>query len=211
MGMLQFRLERFLTRVDEVLLVTDERGRVRALDFGDYEERLLRLLRLHYGVDAVALVEQHAAPPAKTAARLALESYFVGDLHALDALVVETGGTVFQRQVWSELRKIPVGQTLSYGQLAQHIGRPTAVRAVGLANGANPVGIVVPCHRVIGANTSLTGYAGGLHRKHWLLQHEGALKRKAPRSVKRQPRKPSAQKPTVDWVWGAVSEDPPKI
>ena len=185
--MLQFRLERFQTRVDEVLLVTDDQGRVRALDFGDYEQRLSRLLRLHYGADAVAFVEHDGAAQPKTAARLALESYFTGDFQALDELVVETGGTVFQRQVWSELRKIPVGQTLSYGQLAARIGRPTAVRAVGLANGANPVGIVVPCHRVIGTNASLTGYAGGLHRKQWLLQHEGVLNVKPPRSVPGSP------------------------
>jgi len=171
--MLQFRLERFATRVDQVLLVTDEQGRVRALDFGDYEERMLRLLRLHYGAGTVALVERQAPEHAKSAARRALEAYFAGDLAALDELVVETGGTAFQRQVWAELRKIPVGHTLHYGQLAERIGRPTAARAVGLANGQNPVGIVVPCHRVIGSNASLTGYAGGLARKHWLLQHEG--------------------------------------
>ncbi len=83
-------------------------------------------------------------------------------------------GTPFQRDVWAALREIPVGKTLSYGALAAKIGRPKAVRAVGLANGANPIGIVVPCHRVIGADSSLTGYGGGLDRKRWLLNHEGA-------------------------------------
>jgi methylated-DNA-[protein]-cysteine S-methyltransferase len=169
----RFRLERFRTCVDEVLLVSDAMERVRALDFGDYEERMLRLLRLHYGADAVALVQRDGPAHPPSIARRALESYFAGDLSALDDLVVETAGTPFQRRVWSELRKIPVGQTINYGQLAERIGRPTAVRAVGLANGANPVGIVVPCHRVIGSNASLTGYAGGLARKHWLLTHEG--------------------------------------
>jgi methylated-DNA-[protein]-cysteine S-methyltransferase len=185
----RFRLERFGTRIDEVLLVTDEQQRVRALDFGDYHERMLRLLRLHYGADAIALVEHDdpASPPSR--ARQALEAYFAGDLNALDGLEVETGGTPFQRQVWSELRNIPVGQTLNYGQLAERIGRPTAVRAVSHANGANPVGIVVPCHRVIGSNASLTGYAGGVHRKHWLLTHEGVPNVKAP-SVREQ--RPSA-------------------
>src|SRR5207244_8999417 len=81
----------------------------------------------------------------------------------------------FQRQVWSALRQIPCGQTWSYGELACHIGRPKAVRAVGLANGANPIGIVVPCHRVIGKDGTLTGYGGGIERKEWLLAHERAL------------------------------------
>ena len=79
----------------------------------------------------------------------------------------------FQREVWAALRAIPVGATTSYGRLAAAIGRPKAVRAVGLANGSNPIGIVVPCHRVIGADASLTGYGGGLERKRWLLEHEG--------------------------------------
>lgn len=180
--MFRFRLERLCTHVDEVLLVTDAQQRVRALDFGDYHERMMRLLRLHYGADAVVLVEQTDAASPPSQARQALEAYFAGNLSALDALEVETRGTPFQRLVWSELRKIPVGYTINYGQLAERIGRPTAVRAVGHANGANPVGIVVPCHRVIGTNASLTGYAGGVHRKHWLLTHEGVPNVRSPRS-----------------------------
>jgi len=101
-----------------------------------------------------------------------LDAYFAGRLEAIDAILVKTGGTAFQRAVWSALRRIPVGQTTSYGALAAAIDRPRAVRAVGLANGSNPIGVVVPCHRVIGANGSLTGYAGGLERKRWLLAHE---------------------------------------
>ena len=93
---------------------------------------------------------------------------------AIHGLLVETGGTVFQRSVWAALREIPVGQTLSYGALATRLQCPKAVRAVGLANGANPVGIVVPCHRIIGSDGSLTGYGGGVARKRWLLNHEGA-------------------------------------
>ena len=89
------------------------------------------------------------------------------------ALPVETGGTEFQREVWRALRAIPAGETRSYGALASSIGRASAVRAVGLANGANPIGVVVPCHRVIGQNGALTGYAGGIERKRWLLAHEG--------------------------------------
>ena len=102
----------------------------------------------------------------------AISNYFEGNLSAIDTLPVETGGTPFQQEVWRALRTIPCGTTTSYGKLAENIGRPTAVRAVGLANGANPVSVVVPCHRVIGANGSLTGYGGGIERKRWLLDHE---------------------------------------
>ena len=93
---------------------------------------------------------------------------------ALDALPVAAGGTPFQQQVWALLRRIPVGTTTTYAAIAAEMGRPTAVRAVARANATNPVGIVVPCHRVIGTDGRLVGYAGGLHRKRWLLAHEGA-------------------------------------
>jgi methylated-DNA-[protein]-cysteine S-methyltransferase len=105
----------------------------------------------------------------------ALRSYFAGDLGALDRVEADTGGTPFQRLVWTALRRIPAGTTWSYARLAREIGRPSATRAVAAANAANPVSIVVPCHRVIGADGSLTGYGGGLARKRWLLVHEGAL------------------------------------
>jgi methylated-DNA-[protein]-cysteine S-methyltransferase len=105
----------------------------------------------------------------------ALGAYFAGDLKAIDALPVDTEGTAFQQAVWSELRRIPVGRTTCYSELATRIGRPAAVRAVGAANGANPVAVVVPCHRVIGKDGGLTGYGGGLERKAWLLRHEGVL------------------------------------
>nr|QQZ49293.1 methylated-DNA--[protein]-cysteine S-methyltransferase [Phenylobacterium glaciei] len=93
---------------------------------------------------------------------------------AFDGVAWATNGTDFQRKVWDALCTIPAGETLSYKGLAERIGKPSAMRAVGLANGSNPVAIVVPCHRVIGANRSLTGYGGGLPRKKWLLSHEGA-------------------------------------
>lgn len=114
------------------------------------------------------LAEADADPPA------ALVAYFLGDLHAIDALAVDLAGTPFQMEVWRALRQIPVGSTLSYGELAARIGRPSAVRAVAAANGANPVAIVVPCHRVIASTGKLHGYAGGLHRKSWLLQFEAS-------------------------------------
>jgi methylated-DNA-[protein]-cysteine S-methyltransferase len=102
----------------------------------------------------------------------ALAQYFAGSLTALDAVAVRTGGSTFQRRVWAALREIPAGSTTSYGWLAALLEIPNASRAVGLANGANPIAIVVPCHRVIGADGSLTGYGGGLARKRWLLDHE---------------------------------------
>lgn len=105
----------------------------------------------------------------------ALAGYFAGDLVALDALTVAPAGSDFQQRVWALLRTIPPGETRSYGDLARQLGQPGAARAVGLANGANPIAIIIPCHRVIGANGTLTGYAGGMARKAWLLRHEGAL------------------------------------
>lgn len=166
-----FTLDRIASPVGEVLLVVDSEGAVRALDFADYEARMLRLLQRHYG--PVELTPGQAPD----GVRAALDAYFGGDARALDGLAVRTGGTDFQRTVWAALRTIPAGETRSYGQLAAAIGKPAAVRAVGLANGANPVGVIVPCHRVVGANGTLTGYAGGLERKRWLLAHEGAAGR----------------------------------
>ena len=103
-----------------------------------------------------------------------LQRYFDGDIAALDAIPVDPGGTPFQADVWRALRQVPAGTTVSYGELARRIGRPSATRAVGLANGQNPIAVVIPCHRVIGSDGSLTGYGGGLDRKRWLLHHESA-------------------------------------
>ena len=162
----QFVLDRIQTPVGEALVVVDGDGAVRALDFHDYEPRMMRLLARHYG--EVVLVDGAAPAPV----RAAVVAYFGGDTRALDALPIATGGTAFQREVWAALRAIPAGETRTYGQLAAAIGRPTAMRAAGLANGQNPIVVIVPCHRVIGANGTLTGYAGGLERKRWLLDHE---------------------------------------
>ena len=166
-------LDRAATPVGEVLLVTDGVGAVRALDFADDEDRMTRLLARH--APGASMKAGRAPEPVRTA----LERYFGGDVHALDGLTVTTGGTDFQRSVWKALRAIPAGETRTYGQLAAAIGSPKAVRAVGLANGRNPVALIVPCHRVIGANGTLTGYAGGLERKRWLLQHEGICRLRA--------------------------------
>jgi methylated-DNA-[protein]-cysteine S-methyltransferase len=162
-------LDRIATPVGEVLLVTDGDGAVRALDFADYETRMMRLLARHCGPDPV-LIEARAPETV----RQAVQTYFAGEVRALDHVAVKTGGTTFQKSVWAALRAIPPGETRSYGQLAAAIGSPRAVRAAGLANGQNPIAVIVPCHRVIGANGALTGYAGGLDRKRWLLQHERA-------------------------------------
>jgi len=161
-------VDRVPSPLGTLLLVCDGAGRVRALDFGDHESRMLRLLRRHQGARGDTLAEGRAP----RAVADALGAYFAGRLDAVDGLRVHTGGTDFQRRVWAALRTIPPGATTSYGRLAAALGRPAAARAVGLANGANPVGIVVPCHRVIGANGALTGYGGGIERKRWLLEHE---------------------------------------
>lgn len=142
-------------------------GRLVALDFEGNADRLRRLLTRRFG--AVALPPGTAAG---SAAR-AIEAYFEGDWRALDGVVVDLGGTPFERRVYDELRRIPRGEVTTYAAIARRIGNPEAVRAVGAANGKNPVSIVVPCHRVIGRDGSLTGYAGGLDRKRWLLTHEG--------------------------------------
>ena len=167
---LHFTVSNMPTPIGEMRLITDAHGIVRALDWDDYTDRMQLLLMRQYGREQVRLAEG----PMPSGVRAGLEAYFAGDLHAIDDIAVETAGTPFQREVWAALRLIPVGQTFSYGMQATKIGRPAAVRAVGLANGANPVGLIVPCHRVIGANGSLTGYGGGIERKRWLLRHEGA-------------------------------------
>jgi methylated-DNA-[protein]-cysteine S-methyltransferase len=165
---LELSLERIDTPIGELLMVADWEGNLRAVDWTEYEPRMHRCLRLHYGEDGFRI--EPVIGPSDLAK--AIKSYFAGELSAIDRLPVRTAGTPFQRAVWSALREIPRGATESYSKLAQRIGRPSAVRAVGLANGSNPVGIVVPCHRVIGANGSLTGYGGGMERKRWLLDHE---------------------------------------
>jgi methylated-DNA-[protein]-cysteine S-methyltransferase len=165
---LHLLIDTLTTPIGELIVVADHAGCLRAVDWTDYDERLHKLLRQHYGTGGFSL--SRASDPGGLSS--ALRAYFGGDLAAIDTSPVATGGTAFQREVWHALRKIPCGETLSYGALAQRIGRAAAVRAVGLANGANPVGVVVPCHRVIGANGSLTGYGGGMERKRWLLAHE---------------------------------------
>jgi len=167
---LQLLIDRTDTPIGKMLVVVDHDGYLRVVDWTDHEARMQRLLRLHYGENGFRLT------PARNPNGVthAISRYFAGELTAIDALPVRTAGTPFQREVWQALRKITCGTTVSYATLAKRIGRPAAVRAVGLANGSNPVGVVVPCHRVIGANGSLTGYGGGIERKRWLLEHEAS-------------------------------------
>ncbi len=143
-------------------------------------ERDDRLCLLHFGNATglraiLARWYPEESPPSEgtSATRTVLRRYFDGDLGVIDSVAVELNGTPFQQRVWNALRAIPAGSTLSYSELARRVGAQAAVRAVGAANGANPVALVVPCHRVIGANGTLVGYGGGLPRKRWLLAHEG--------------------------------------
>jgi methylated-DNA-[protein]-cysteine S-methyltransferase len=163
---MHLRLDRYQSPLCPLLLVTDSDGVLRALDFADHQLRMRRLLRSYYGK-----YELEYGDSPKSVMQ-ALDDYFDGELRAVDRIPVATGGTLFQRAVWNALRAIEPGATKSYQQIAVELDRAKASRAVGAANGANPVAIVVPCHRVIGGNGKLTGYAGGLPRKQWLLDHE---------------------------------------
>ncbi len=147
------------------ILTAWHNGALCALDYEDYRERMLQLLRTRFG-------EVTLQPRKHAEFRASLRQYFEGDLAACNPVKIDGGGTAFQRTAWSALRKIPAGRTATYGEIAAKIGAPSAARAVGLANSLNPIAIVVPCHRVVGANGKLTGYAGGLDRKRWLLDHE---------------------------------------
>jgi methylated-DNA-[protein]-cysteine S-methyltransferase len=164
--MKELQYDRIASPIGTILLVVDDK-RLCSLDYVDYESRMMTLLQRRYG--SVAL--EQVSDPCGFSSRI--HDYLTGDYASLDAIPVSTGGTAFQQEVWLALRSIPPGKTLTYGELAAQLGRPTAYRAVGGTNALNPVAIVLPCHRVIGASSSLTGYAGGLERKRWLLQHEG--------------------------------------
>ena len=152
--------------IGRLVLVFDA-GRLCVLDYADNTERRTRLLRQRY--HRVRLCA--AAKPLGVTQQL--RAYLGGKLDAIDSIQVDPGGTAFQQKVWAALRTIPPGTTRTYRDVAEQVGRPNAWRAVGRANALNPISIVLPCHRLIGANGALTGYAGGLERKHWLLRHEG--------------------------------------
>lgn len=154
------------TPVGDVRFAVTESGALVALDFADRWDKRSRWLDCH--CDSPTFVASRITAPVGHA----LDAYLAGEVAAVDGLWVELRGTDFQRRVWAALRVIRAGTTCSYADIARAIGAPRAVRAVGAANGANPVAIVVPCHRVIGSDGTLTGYAGGVERKAWLLAHE---------------------------------------
>lgn len=163
---MEFLIDRIPSPIGEIIVVHDGES-LRALDFDEYEQRMQKLLKRHYG-------SVHFKPTKNPGGvSNVIKRYLDGDVDAIKEIKVATNGTSFQKTVWKYLRRIPSGKTLSYGDLARRIAKPNAPRAVGLANGSNPISIVVPCHRVIGANGSLTGYGGGIERKQWLLAHEG--------------------------------------
>ena len=162
-----FNLDQLATPIGTALLITDDDGVLRALDWEEHAQRMRELLRLQYG--SVALKDARAPRDLKTA----LSGYFKGDLDRLETIKWQVAGTPFQRKVWTALPNIPAGTTMSYGALAAKLDVPRAMRAVGHANGSNPISVVVPCHRLIGANGTLVKYGGGLERKRWLLRHEG--------------------------------------
>lgn len=160
------------SQIGDILIVSDGQH-LCALDYANYEQRMTKLLKARYG----GFQLKKTNDPAGVSSRI--KAYLGGDYACLDTIEVSTGGTAFQQQVWAALRTIPPGTVISYGELARKIGRPTAYRAVGMTNALNPVAIVLPCHRVVGVNAALTGYAGGLERKQWLLQHEGVTLKSA--------------------------------
>lgn len=149
----------------------DSRFALCAVEFDDCLDRLHRNLRAHFKDYDLKKADNPGGYCS------AMQAYFDGELEAIDGLLIDSGGTEFQQEVWLRLRSIPAGETWRYGEMAAKLGRPDAPRAVGAANGRNPLSIVVPCHRLIGSSGKLTGYAGGLKRKQWLLEHEGALPR----------------------------------
>jgi len=157
--------DEFESPIGRLLFASNADG-ICALDYADYENRMESLLLRRFG----AFQFRRGSDPGQL--KRILRSYFDGQLNALDQTPVSMGGTAFQAQVWKALREIPAGHTWTYGELATRLGRALAARAVGHANSLNPVAIIVPCHRVIGSTSGLTGYAGGLARKEWLLSHE---------------------------------------
>lgn len=140
-----------------------------ALDFFDHHTRMTHLLKKRFGKFSFSEKSPYKGIENK------LMAYFDGCFTALDDINYSLGGTPFQRDVWQALTNIPAGSTWSYKKLAKEIGRPKASRAVGYANSLNPIAIIIPCHRVIAASGALAGYSGGIERKKWLLEHEGAL------------------------------------
>jgi len=164
-------LSRLKSPVGDLLLVTDTDHNIRVLDFATHQAHLRHRLREHCGDDALA------ESPAPEKIAQAIACYFSGELSTVESLATATAGSELPRKVWAALRRIPAGSTTTYGNLAKELGfdDPRAAIAIGAATAANPIAIIVPCHRVIARNGELRGYAWGLHRKRWLLEHENAI------------------------------------
>jgi methylated-DNA-[protein]-cysteine S-methyltransferase len=175
-------------RVDEVetpvgvLTLVATPAALCALDFAECRDRLLAPLLARF--PRAEIVGEADPNGYATLAR----AYFAGDVRAIERIPVDPGGTPFQRGVWAALRDVPPGETLTYGALAARLGRPGAARAVGAANARNPICLVIPCHRLVGATGVLIGYSGGLHRKRWFLEHEGAAAPRRGRAATAVPR-----------------------
>lgn len=169
--MLRLLEDKIATPLGPLWIISDEQFQLRAVEWEEHSDRMEKLLNIHYRLTGY----QRVASKNPGGLSQKLKDYFDGDLNIISSLPTENAGTAFQREVWQLLKSIPCGQVMHYGQLAEKLGRASAARAVGAANGANPVSIVVPCHRVIGRNGTMTGYAGGVARKEWLLRHEGYL------------------------------------
>ncbi len=160
-----------------IIVLIANGDRLCALDFDEYHQRTLSLLSKRYqSFEFVEQIDPHGFSSQ-------IRTYLAGDYASVRDIKLDPGGTDFQQLVWQELRQIPVGKTITYGELAVRVGKPNAARAVGMANSLNPISIVVPCHRVVGAQSKLTGYAGGLARKQWLLAHEGVSLRSESRDI----------------------------
>ena len=163
-----FQSDHIETPIGDMILVARD-GVLLLLEFEDATGRVEREMKMRF--------KNFEMQPATNPFGLTdiMRDYFTGNIRAIDRILTDGGGTAFEKSVWAELRKIPAGVTRSYGSIARKLGDINMSRAVGTANGRNPISIVVPCHRVIGADGSMTGYGGGIHRKEWLLRHEGAL------------------------------------
>lgn len=161
--------EEFNSPCGPISIVFDKNETLFHLDFPDQDgDRQTSILKKRFG-------KFHIGKKSSNSIKDMILSFLNGNKHSLNNIKCELGGTEFQQKVWNSLKTIPYGQTISYLELAQRLGNPKAVRAVARANALNPISIVYPCHRVIGSDGSLTGYAGGLERKEWLLKQEGAL------------------------------------
>lgn len=165
---MKLTLSRMPSPLGDMLLATDADACIHALEFGHQQARLQRRLRMRHA-DLVP-----GPSPASIAGAVA--RYFEGDLTAIEAIATIIDGSELERRVWAALRRIPPGRTMSYGTLARSLGYadPRMAIDIGMANSANPIALVVPCHRVVGSKGELKGYAWGLERKRWLLAHEGA-------------------------------------